>query len=122
MALPWRRSCWRCAKTPVEPHQAPAPRAGAGNANWRLLISPPILLNLVFFVLLAMMSGGIYNYSVVALGALYGTPVTTANAALSGFLLLSAIGVLIGGLVAGRTTRHGMVATLAWSQSRCSRR
>ncbi len=32
--------------------------------------------------------------------------------ALSGFLLLSAIGVLIGGLLVGRTTRHGMVATL----------
>ncbi|MGB6350818.1 MAG: MFS transporter, partial [Pseudolabrys sp.] len=43
-------------------------------ASWRLLLSAPILLNLVFFVLLAMMSGGLYNYSVVALGALYDTP------------------------------------------------
>ena len=49
-----------------------APTAGDGAAGWRLLLSPPILLNLVFFVLLAMISGGIYNYSVVALGALYG--------------------------------------------------
>ena len=78
-----------------------------GAAGWRLLLSPAILLNLVFFVLLAMMSGGMYNYSVVAFGALYGTPVTTANAALSGNLLLSAIGVLIGGVLVGRTTRHG---------------
>jgi uncharacterized membrane protein YidH (DUF202 family) len=93
---------------------APAPRADADNgaAGWRLLLSAPILLNLVFFVLLAMMSGGTYNYSVVALGALYGTPVTAANAALSGYLLLSAIGVLIGGVLVGRTTRHGTVATL----------
>ena len=75
-------------------------------------MSAPILLNLVFFALLAMISGGLYNYSVVALGALYGTPVTTANAALSGNLLLSAIGVLMGGLLVGRTTRHGMVATI----------
>ena len=96
----------------VEPHQAPAPRAGSGNANLRLLTSLPILLNLLFFMLLAMMSAAIYNYSVVALGALYGTPVSTANVALSCFLLLSAGGVLIGGLVASRTTRHGMVATL----------
>jgi MFS transporter, FSR family, fosmidomycin resistance protein len=81
-------------------------------ASWRLLLSAPILLNLVFFVLLAMISGGIYNYSVVALGALYGTPMATANAALSGNLLWSAIGVLIGGLVVARTTRHGMVATI----------
>ena len=76
------------------------------------MLSAPILLNLVFFVLLAMMSGGLYNYSVVAFGALYGTPVATANAALTGNLLLSAIGVLIGGLLVGRTTRHGLVATL----------
>ena len=92
----------------------PAPRDADDNAavGWRLLLSPPILLNLVFFVLLAMMSGGMYNYSVVAFGALYGTPVTTANAALTGNLLLSAIGVLIGGVLVGRTTRHGLVAAL----------
>lgn len=81
-------------------------------ASWRLLLSAPILLNLVFFVLLAMISGGLYNYSVVALGALYATPVATANVALSANLLLSAIGVLLGGVLVGRTTRHGMVATL----------
>jgi len=82
------------------------------SVGWQLLLSPPILLNLGFFLLLALMSGGMYNYSVVALGALEGTPVTTANAALSGHLLLSAIGVLIGGLVVTRTTRHALVATL----------
>jgi FSR family fosmidomycin resistance protein-like MFS transporter len=92
---------------------SPAPRDADANTavGWRLLLSPPILLNLVFFVLLAMMSGGMYNYSVVAFGALYGTPVTVANAALSGNLLLSAIGVLMGGVLVGRTTRHGLVAT-----------
>ena len=96
---------------PVSP--AP-PRAGSDNgaAGWRMLLSAPILLNLIFFVLLAMMSGGMYNYSVVALGAAYGTPVSTANIALSGHLTLSAIGVLIGGLVVARTSRHGLVATL----------
>jgi MFS family permease len=90
-----------------------APRDADANVavGWRLLLSPPILLNLVFFVLLAMLSGGTNNYSVVALGALYGTSVTTANAALSGNLLLSAIGVLIGGVLVVRTTRHGLVAT-----------
>jgi MFS family permease len=93
---------------------AAAPRAAdaATAVGWRLLLSPAILLNLVFFVLLAMMSGGMYNYSVVAFGALYGTPVITANAALTGNLLLSAIGVLIGGVLVGRTTRHGLVAAL----------
>ena len=82
------------------------------DGGWRLLLSGPILLNLAFFILLAMMSSGLYNYSVVALGALYGTPVTTANAALTGNLLLSAAGVLVGGLLVTRTKRHNLVATL----------
>lgn len=97
--------------TAVNPTPA-RPAADHATAGWRILLSPPILLNLVFFALLAMISGGIYNYSVVALGALYGTPIATANAALSGNLLWSAIGVLIGGVLVGRTTRHGIVATV----------
>jgi len=99
---------------PVTPAN-PAPARAAAEpalASWRILLSAPILLNLVFFALLAMISGGLYNYSVVALGALYGTPIATANAALSGNLLWSAIGVLIGGVLVGRTTRHGVVAAI----------
>ena len=88
------------------------PASDSSDTGWRLLLSGPILLNLAFFILLAMMSSGLYNYSVVALGALYGTPVTTANAALTGNLLLSAAGVLVGGLLVTRTKRHNLVATL----------
>ncbi len=87
-------------------------KAGGGATGWRLLMSPPIVLNLLFFVLLAMISGGISNYSVVAFGALFGTPVTIANAALTGYLALSAIGVLAGGLLVTRTSRHGTVAAI----------
>jgi MFS family permease len=96
----------------VRASSASTRKADNTTVGWRLLLSAPIVLNLVFFVLLAIISGGLYNYSVVALGALYGTPVPTANVALSGNLLLSAIGVLIGGLLVARTTRHGMVATV----------
>jgi MFS family permease len=95
-------------------HGATQPRAEAGDgaAARRLLLSPAILLNLVFFVLLAIISSGVYNYSVVALGALYATPVASANAALTAFLVLSSIGVLAGGLLVARTTRHGLVAAI----------
>jgi len=86
--------------------------AGAAATDWQVLLSAPILLSLGFFVLLAMISAGINNYSVVAFGALYGTPVETANAALTGNLLLSAIGVLVGGALVGRTRRHSLVASL----------
>ena len=79
------------------------------DAGWRLFLSPAILLNLCFFILLSVM-GGLNIFLVVALGALYGTPDTLANVALSGLLLMNALGVLVGGVLATRTTRHVAVA------------
>lgn len=96
-----------------EGRQSGSPRRGDDKpADWRLLLSAPILRNLVFFVLLATFTAGIYNYSVVALTALHGTPMATANAGLTGFLLASSAGVLAGGLLVGRTARHALVAAL----------
>ncbi len=99
---------------PAVPESAAPARGGSDNAvtGWQLLLSAPILLNFFFFTLIALMSGGLFNYSVVAFGAAYGTPVTTANIALSALLFLSAGGVLAGGVVATRTTRHALVAAL----------
>jgi len=79
---------------------------GVGRASWRLLLTPPILLNFVFFIMLSLAGGGVQNYSVVALQALRGTPLAVANVALSAYLLMSAIGVLIGGYAAARASRH----------------
>jgi MFS family permease len=73
-----------------------------GADGWRLLLSAPILFNLVFFVLLAIISTGIYNYTVVALRELYGTTLEAANIALTAHIFLSAIGVLLGGVAAAR--------------------
>jgi len=86
---------------------------GPQNADhgWRLLLSAPIVLNLCFFILLSLM-GGLSSFLVVALGALYGTPNTLANVALTGLLLMNALGVLIGGLLATRTSGHATVAGL----------
>jgi MFS family permease len=84
--------------------------AEAKKPDWHVLVSTPILLNLLFFMLLAIISMGLYNYSAVALNALHGLPLAMANAALTGFLLASSIGVLAGGLLVGRTNRHALVA------------
>jgi MFS family permease len=80
-------------------------------------MSRPILLNLLFFLLLSLASWGLLYYSVVALGALWGTAPITANSGLTGNLLMTAAGVLIGGWIASRTTRHGMVAALGLAGS-----
>ncbi len=80
-----------------------------------LLLSAPILRNLFFFICLAMANGGIQTYSVVALGVLWDTPAATANIALSGFMLMSAAGVLLGGIIADRTIHHERVAALGFA-------
>ena len=78
-------------------------------AGLKLLLSAPILLNLFYFILTSVM-GGLNSFLVVALAALYGTPGTLANGALTALLLMNALGVLIGGALAVRTTRHATVA------------
>jgi FSR family fosmidomycin resistance protein-like MFS transporter len=80
--------------------------------GWKLLLSGPILANLVFFVLLSMSGGGLYNYLVVTLGALHGTSATVANTALTGLLTMSAVGVLVGGVLTGFTSRYGLITTI----------
>jgi MFS family permease len=95
-----------------ESEQPAKSRTADATVDWRLLMSTPMVMNFLFFTLLAFTTFGFMNFSVVALGALYNTPATTANAVLSGYLVLTALGVLAGGLVAARTTRHGLTAVL----------
>jgi MFS transporter, FSR family, fosmidomycin resistance protein len=82
----------------------------SADAGWQMLLSPPILMNFLFFVMLSMVNGGLNQYLVAGLGALYGTPPATASTALTGLLTMSAVGVLIGGVYAGRTSHHNLVA------------
>jgi MFS family permease len=96
---------------PVRPTGKPHEEATT-DTGWRFLFSTPIMMNFLFFLLLAFSGFGLQNFSVVALGALYGTSPVTANAALSGHLLLSALGVLIGGLIASRITNFRLAASL----------
>jgi MFS transporter, FSR family, fosmidomycin resistance protein len=99
----------RVVRKPMGPSRAEA-KVGLG-----LLLSPPILRNLLFFFCLAMASGGIQTFTVVGMGALHGTPASVANIALSGFLLFSAGGVLLGGIIADRTPHHERVAAVGFA-------
>lgn len=68
----------------------------------RLLISYPIMMCMMFFVMLTIGFTGIRSFIVVALNQLYGMSELVANSVLTGFMAGSAAGVLIGGLVADR--------------------
>jgi MFS family permease len=81
----------------------------ANGAGWRLLLSAPVLLSLCFYVMLAMM-GTLQTYGIVALEALWGTPLSLATGAVTAYLAMSALAVLVGGIVSARTERHDLVA------------
>lgn len=91
-----------------------------GNAARRLpggireLLTPAVLMLVMFFTLLALSTTSISNFGPVALTDLYGRPLSVNNVALTAFLLASAFGVLAGGMVADRTRRHGDVAAIGF--------
>jgi len=92
----------------------PKPVRDAGKekdkGGWSLLLSGPILLNLLFFVMITFSTTGVQNYSAVALHEAYGTPIGIANTALTANLMLSAFGVLAGGVLAARVGRPEWIA------------
>ncbi len=96
----------------TRPAAAPHAKSSVG---LELLLSGPILRNLLFFSCIGMANGGVQTFSVVALGVLWGTPSSSANIALSGFLLMSAVGVLVGGIIADRTPHHERVAAVGFA-------
>jgi len=81
-------------------------------ADWALLLSAPIIRNLVFFTLMSITTVGIQFYSVVAVGALFGTSPEVGNTGLTANLLLGAVGILLGGVLATRVPRHTLIAII----------
>jgi MFS family permease len=94
------------------PHtvKAPAKPSTPAGATWRVLMTPAILLNLGYFIMSSIMGSGLYTYLVVALGALHSTSLDVANMALTSVLAMNAVGVLAGGVLAGRTSHHALIA------------
>jgi MFS family permease len=93
---------------------APAPavrRAGAAlRADLRVLLAVPVLMAFGYFALLTASTTGIQTFVVPALGVIYHAPLALATGALTVYLLGNATGVLTGGVLADRATRHDLVA------------
>ena len=78
----------------------------------KLILSVPILMCFLYFVLHQMGGGGIRSFLVAALGEMYGTPEVVAASALSAFTAGSVFGILSGGYVADRFGPRIMTAFL----------
>lgn len=85
--------------------------------NLSLLFSPTILSCFCFFALLAAALIGVQSFGVSAIGELYEIDITQATFALTTFLVCSAFGILSGGVLADKTTRHDIIAIAGVSLS-----
>jgi MFS family permease len=63
-----------------------------------------------YFAIYAGGSVGIQSFSVSAMSMQYGIATTLASAALTGYMVASAIGILAGGFLATRFPRHDLIA------------
>ncbi len=79
------------------------------------ILTPAIIVLTIFFMLLGLSNAGISNFGVVALMTGYGESFSSANLVLTAFLACSAVGVLAGGYLADRTSRHGRVAAACFA-------
>ena len=82
---------------------------GKRESNFRLLLSPPVLLGWLFFLGYAMASTGLYDFSVSAFTEIYGVTLAHAGIVIWLFLVSDAAGILTAGFVAHRWVRHDLV-------------
>jgi MFS transporter, FSR family, fosmidomycin resistance protein len=89
--------------------------AAGGKQGLTSVLTPTIIFLTGFFALLSLSGSGISNFSVVALGSAFGTPLAAASLALTVYLSMQALGVLAGGFIADKTRRHAEVASAGYA-------
>lgn len=93
----------------LDVREAPvAAKPGEARLGLRQLLTPAIVSLTLFFTMISL--SGIQSFMIPALHALDGIPLTLAGVALTCFLVATAVGVLAGGILADRTSRHETVA------------
>lgn len=95
--------------------QKPADAASRQASGWRLLMQRPIVIFFLFFALMAAAGSGLNAFTVLALVEVYKVDLSLASGTLTAFLVMVAMGVLLGGIIADRTRRHGLVLFVTYS-------
>ena len=78
--------------------------------NIRLLFSTTIISCFLYFAFLSAALIGVQNFGIPAMVDLFGLSLGEASRCVTGFLLGTAGGIFIGGIVADRTDRHDRIA------------
>src|SRR6266851_1938607 len=86
--------------------RVPTPTAEPAPSPLAALRHPAVLVCFSFFFLMAVPTVGLSGFTTTALGRLYETPIATVAAALTINLFGSAMGVMLGGILADRFSHH----------------
>ncbi|MGK7863750.1 MFS transporter [Falsiroseomonas sp. E2-1-a4] len=106
--IAWVVAAWVLATCPADPVKGVAPKPIAGQQT--RVLNPAVISLTGFFVLISLSVGGMNAFAIAALVAAGGMSLGMASVALTALLAGSAVGVLLGGALADRVTRHGLVA------------
>ena len=88
---------------------AASPAKSAPISHWRAVSSTAILAMFAFYIAIGMASAGMQAFLVTALVAFHALDLGSANSILTGLLIATALGVLVGGYLADRSGRHGPI-------------
>src|SRR5687767_1778040 len=80
------------------------------SADARVLLAWPVVLCFLYFTVFAAGLAGLQSFGVSAMVEQYRVAATAASSALTAYLVSAAVGILAGGLVAVRASRHDLVA------------
>ena len=101
----------------VVPRPTPATNGRKMKTGWGLLFSLPVLMALLFYASIAVSGQGISGFSVSSLHLIYSAPISDLAIVLSGYLFAAPVGVLIGGWLADRTSRHEINVAICFCTS-----
>jgi MFS family permease len=97
------------------PRDEPVAKARAAAGPKPKLINAQIVSLTGFFVLISLSLSGTNAFAVAALVTAHALSLAMASAALTAYLVGSAVGVLVGGGLADRVPRHGLVAAAGFA-------
>ncbi len=83
---------------------------GMRTSYWSVIANPVVASAFLYFALMAGAGIGVQNFATVAMVTLYAVPLAVATGAVTIYIVGSAAGTLVGGVIADRTTRHDVVA------------
>ena len=94
----------------LESHKAHDAKSHTLRGSMHLFLQPAILLCFGYFVFQTIAGTGLQTVGALALNVTFAVPMTLAASAITAYLLGSTAGILAGGFLAARTSRHDRVA------------